>query len=410
MVQGPGSKGKVAWCIPPVLCGVTTAYRVVGAGLRRLGWEVVGVAAGAGASREADLRFVDGFFEFLLPSSADVRQTAAGFVRWVAERRIDIVFSTGQMFSVAAAPALPAHVKLFNRCPNTTRYTYAVAASNLSRLVKIVVSAPRQQRDLIRDWGVPPEKCVMIPPGIEVETFVPGTARDFNGVLRLVYLGRLDEASKGVMMLPRIARQLVESGIEFHFDVIGGGPDSVRLGEAFGRPKLHDRITFHGSLDRLKSLPILQQAHMFLLPSRYEGQPWALLEAMACGCVPIVSRIAGATDFAVDHGVSGFLCTVGDVSAFSKAIVNLAGDRRRLAALSMAAHQTIRDRFSSERAVRDHDSLFEAALTQQPPACSPIPVSAIQVPNMMGPGWRRFVPQPVKNYIRTWAARFGKTV
>lgn len=408
--QVTASKGRIAWCVSPILSGVNTVYNVVGGGLRRAGWEVVGVTAGAEGARQVDPQFVDEFFEVLLPGSSDVRRTAAEFVRWVRERKIDVVFSTGNIFTIAAAPALPPQVKFVSRCPSITRHSYALAVANLPRIDKIVIEVPRQQRDLIRDWGVPPEKCALIPGGVEGETFYPGAVRDFSGMLRLVYLGRLDDASKGVMLLPQIAAQLVNSQIGFHLDIIGEGPDGNRLQESFRRANLLERVTFQGYLPRPETLPILQRAHLFVLPSRYEGHSWALLETMACGCVPIASRIAGGTDFVVTHGANGALCSVGKAGAFAKEIANLATDRNRLETWSRAASETIQDRFSFERVVRDHDALFTAVLAQSPQAFTPIPASQIEVPKMPGAGWRRFVPQGVKNYVRTWAERFHRSV
>jgi glycosyltransferase involved in cell wall biosynthesis len=263
---------------------------------------------------------------------------------------------------------------------------------------------------LVRSWGVPPEKCAVIPGGVEIETFSPGTLRDSQGSLRLVFLGRLDENQKAVMMLPQIAARLVKSGVDFHLDIIGEGGDGERLRGAFGQAKLADRVTFHGYLPRKESLPILQRAHLLLLTSRYEGHSWALLEAMACGCVPVVSRIAGGTDFVVEHGVNGILCPVGKVADFSQGIENLSGDRKSLESLSVAACRTIRDRFSLDRVVRDHDLLFQEVLAQEPVVYTPIPVSEITIPRISRPGLRRFVPQGVKNYVRTWAERLHQSV
>ncbi|MGA3323494.1 MAG: glycosyltransferase family 4 protein [Terriglobia bacterium] len=410
IVQGAGSKGRIAWSISPLLSGVTTAYQVVSEGLRRAGWEVVGVTSGADVPGGADPRCADEFFEVLLPGCADVRRVAAEFVRWASDRRIDVVFSSGNMFTLAAAPALPPQVRFVSRCPSITRHSYALAVAVLPRTAQVVVETPRQQQDLIRDWAVPPERCALIPGGVEVDKFNPGTLRDFRGGLRLIYLGRLDEASKGIMLLPVIATQLVESKIEFHLDIVGDGPDGNRLKESLRRANLRERVTLHGYLPRPEILPILQRAHLFVLPSRYEGHSWALLETMACGCVPIASRIAGGTDFVVTQGANGALCPVGKAGAFTREIVNLAADRNRLEAWSRAAREAIQGRFSLERVVRDHDALFTAVLAQAPPAFAPIPISQIQVPNMHGAGWRRFVPQPVKNYVRTWAERFGRTV
>jgi glycosyltransferase involved in cell wall biosynthesis len=404
-----GSKGKIAWSISPLLSGVTTVYQVVGEGLRRAGWDVRGVTSGADVADEADPQFADEFVEVLLPGCSDVRRVAAEFVRWVSEQEIDVVFSSGNMFTLAAAPALPPHVRFVSRCPSITRHSYALAVMNLPRTSTVVVETPRQQQDLIRDWGVPPERCALIPGGVEVEKFSPGTLRDFRGPLRLVYLGRLDDASKGIMLLPEIAGQLLKSKIEFHLDIIGDGPDGSRMKESFRRGNLLERVAFQGYLPRREILPVLQRAHLFVLPSRYEGHSWALLETMACGCVPIVSRITGGTDFVVTQGVNGALCPVGKAGAFAEAIVTLATDRARLEAWSRAASETIRNRFSLERVVRDHDALFTAVMAQSPQAFTPIPVSQIEVPSLAGAGWRRFVPQPLKNYFRTWAQRFGRT-
>ena len=410
MIPTQGAKGRIAWCVSPILSGVTTVYRVVGGGLRRAGWDVVAVTAGAQSARLADPLFALESFELLLPGSTDVRRNAAEFVRWVEERKIDVVFCTGQRFTLAAAPALPPRVRLITRVGNMTRHGYEMAVVNLSTTSKVVVETPREYQDMVGDWRVPGEKCVMIPGGIEVEKYSPGTIRDPQGSLRLIYLGRLDEDQKAVMLLPRIARHLVAAGVEFHLDIIGDGPDRERLERAFASAPLNAHVTFHGTMRREEVLPFLQRAHLFVLPTRYEGVSWALLETMACGCVPIVSRIAGTTDFVVDEGVNGRLCTVGKASAFAHAIADLAGDRKRLATLSRAAGQTVRERFSLERVVKDHDVLLEALLAQEPLAYTPIPVSEIQLPKLSRPRWRRLVPQSVKNYVRTWTERFRWTV
>ena len=410
MVQTTGSKGKIAWCLSPLLSGVTTVYKVVGGGLRRGGWEVTGFVSGADKSAEMDKRFADQYCEVLVPGSADVRRNAEEFVRRVVDRKIDVVFCTGQMFTIAGAPALPPQVRLITRCANMTRRGYELAAANLNRINAVVVETPRQYQDMVRDWKVDPKRCVIIPGGVEVQYYGPGTLRDFDGALRLLYLGRLAEDQKAVLMLPRIASLLAASGVDFHFDIIGDGPDRERMGYAFAKANLNARVTFHGTLRGEEILPFLQRAHLFLLPSRYEGVPWALLETMASGCVPIVSRIAGTTDYVVDHGISGLLCTVGKASEFTQAIMDLALDRKRMATFSAAAVRAVHDRFTLVRVVRDHDELLRALLAQEPLACTPIPVTAIKAPDLSGPRWRRFVPQPVKNYVRTWAECFHRSV
>lgn len=238
MVQASGSKGKIAWCVSPILSGVTTVYNVVGAGLRRAGWEVLAVTTGADGCGEPAQDRPTSFWRFCCPAGPTCARTPQNLSAgsWNGK---STWFCTGQMFTIAAAPALPTRVRIINRCGSMTRHTYGLAATNLNRIDRIIAETPRQQRDLIRDWRVPPEKCAIIPGGVEIETFSPGTIRDFHGLLRLIYLGRLDDASKAVMMLPKIASQLAAAGVEFHFDIIGDGPDRDRMGDAFAQAHLN---------------------------------------------------------------------------------------------------------------------------------------------------------------------------
>jgi len=403
-------KGRIAWCLSPLLSGVTTVYKVVGEGLRHSGWDVRAYVSGVEGSREIDVRFADKYCEILSTGTSSVVQNAREFIRRAGEQRIDVVFCTGQMFTLAAAPALPPTVRLITRCGVMTRWGYQLATANLERIDRIVVETPREYQDLIRDWGAAEKKCAIIPGGIDVQSFYLGNIRAFQENLRLVFLGRLDENQKAVMCLPKTVSRLAAAGVSFHLDIIGDGPDRERMVQAFARAGLDTQVTIHGTMRREDMLPFLQRAHIFVLPSRYEGVPWALLETMACGCVPVASRIAGTTDYIVEHGTNGILCTVGKSSEFAQAIMDLAADRARLESMSAAAVRTIHQRFTLDRVVKDHDELLRAVLAQEPRRYNPIPVTAIQTPDLPVQQWRRYVPQSVKNYVRTWAERFHRSV
>jgi len=410
MAETAGSKGKLVWCVPPVISGVTTVYRTAGEGLRRLGWDVVGVGAGADAKHDFDPRVVDEFYQVLSPGSTDMRQTAAEFVHWVEEQKVDVIFNWEQKFCIAAAPALPGHVKILNRSNSITRRSYQLVTAHLNRTSIIVAETPRQYNDLTRYWGVPTDKCVLVPGGVNVETYTPGNIRDFQGMLQLVFLGRLTEEQKAVMRLPRIVSLLVKAGVEFHLDVIGEGPDGERLRKAFDKAKLWGYVTMHGFLPLPEVIGILQRSHIFLFPTRYEAHSFSLLETMACGCVPVISRIAGGTDAVVDQGVNGYVCTMGDIAAYAESVARLAADRKRLETFSAAARQTILDHHTIEHDVQDYVNLFGQVMSLPPVEYTPIPVATIQAPGIESGGWRRFVPRPVKSFVRDWAERFHRSI
>lgn len=116
--------------------------------------------------------------------------------------------------------------------------------------------------------------------------------------LKVLMLGRVDNEAKGVFNLPKIARLLRDAPISF--TVAGDGPDLEALRT---RCALHaEQVSFLGAVGS-KSVPDLLASHdVLLLPSRFEGMPLALVEAIAAGCVPIASHIRGVTDFVIADG------------------------------------------------------------------------------------------------------------
>jgi len=106
-----------------------------------------------------------------------------------------------------------------------------------------------------------------------------------------------------------------------------------------------DRLRFAGVTRDVPAC--LRAADVFVLSSRREGLPVALLEAMACGLPCVASRLPGSTDAIIEDGVNGLLTPPGDVEAIANAIERLlrdAAERRRLGA---AARATIVQRYSS---------------------------------------------------------------
>ena len=145
---------------------------------------------------------------------------------------------------------------------------------------------------------------VHIPYPVDVDATCPTREPTTGRTLRLVYTGRLEEVQKRVSALPLLARQLVDRGLDFEFRVVG---DGVEMESLIEQTKDIEQIHFFGAVPPTEIPEHLQWADLWILPSRYEGQSVAMLEALAHGCIPIVTQVRSGANDAVQHGETGFL-------------------------------------------------------------------------------------------------------
>lgn len=199
------------------------------------------------------------------------------------------------------------------------------------------------------------------PYGVEAP---PALARDWSAPaqpLRLAYAGRLVEMQKRVTDLVALAVALADRGVDFTLDVVGAGVDEGRLREAVGRAPaaVQQRVRFRGRVAAADMPAMWREVDVAVLVSEFEGISIAMLEAMAAGCVPVVTRVSGTRD-AIVEGRNGCTVPVGDMATMADAIAALAGDRGRLATMGRQAHARVLDRF----AVDDYAQWFVALVDE----------------------------------------------
>lgn len=175
------------------------------------------------------------------------------------------------------------------------------------------------------------------------------------GPLRLLFAGRLEHGQKGVFDLPAIDQALQASGTDVTWTIVGAGPDgdTLRARWSAGSP-----VQWRGAVSNAEVLDIAAGHDVFVLPTRAEGFPVALVEAMATGLVPVVSDLPSGVREIVEDGVDGLTPPVGDVAGFAAAISALARDRARLEAMSAAARERVVRCYDVRDRVRGYQSLF----------------------------------------------------
>jgi glycosyltransferase involved in cell wall biosynthesis len=189
-----------------------------------------------------------------------------------------------------------------------------------------------------------------------------------KGALHLVFLGRL-ATGKGVHDLPQIDRLLGQAAVPVRWTVIGDGPERARLVEAMPES---ERVRYRTPKTNEEVLSLCAEGDVFVFPTRFEGFPVALLEAMSAGLVPVASDLASGIPEVVGEA-TGFRIPIGDVIGFVAKIEALHEDRALLERMSDAAHARAQDFDAAKRAAEYH-RLFARWASLKRPWPGPLPI------------------------------------
>jgi glycosyltransferase involved in cell wall biosynthesis len=158
--------------------------------------------------------------------------------------------------------------------------------------------------------------------------------------LRIVYSGRLAQHQKRVRDLVAVTRQLDRAALPYRLTVIGLGEEEAWLTNAWAENIKNGSVVMAGRMNHAAIYDTLLDNDIFILVSDFEGMPLSLMEAMACGCVPVVSDIASGIPDLVTKDV-GERVPAGDVAGFARALVELASRPSVVSARSDAARARI---------------------------------------------------------------------
>ena len=173
-----------------------------------------------------------------------------------------------------------------------------------------------------------------------------------NDQFVVVTLSRFDY-QKNMDLALLIARSLKTQDIVFCW--VGDGPDFCRLKKQAQEEKLN--IQFVGFSDQ--AFAYLQSASIYLSTSRFEGLPYALIEA-ASSCLPIVATDVVGNDEVVGNGYNGFLFN--DLDGACKAIMQLKENNALCAKMSMNSKILFEQKFTIEKMVAKIVDIYENAI------------------------------------------------
>jgi glycosyltransferase involved in cell wall biosynthesis len=150
---------------------------------------------------------------------------------------------------------------------------------------------------------------------------------------------------KGHATVIRAAAALASEFPGLRWEIIGDGPERARLQTLCAQMEVAEKVRFLGRQSRKQVAAAMQRCTLFALPSRYEGLGCVYLEAMSTGKPAIGCRGQGIAEV-IQHGSNGFLVGADNDRELALAIAMLLKDETRRRNISVAARDTILDRFT----------------------------------------------------------------
>jgi glycosyltransferase involved in cell wall biosynthesis len=228
------------------------------------------------------------------------------------------------------------------------------------RLVDRYVCVSRSVADFTRARLRLPEECVVvIPNGIDVERFASARPADLTslgvpaGRRAVTSIGRL-ERQKGVVELIEHSRSWMKRFPSHDLLVVGTGPLEAPLRALAEQSEIASRIHFAGWHADVPE--ILKASDLLVLPSRWEGMPNVILEAMAAGRAVVSTDVEGVRELLGDVA-NEQVVPKGNYVALAERVDSLLADeptRRRLG----DANQRRADDFTLDKMVRAYEMLF----------------------------------------------------
>ncbi|MFN0020811.1 MAG: glycosyltransferase [Pirellulaceae bacterium] len=234
----------------------------------------------------------------------------------------------------------------------------------LTPKVDKIVCVSQGVADFCRDkCRFPAEKLVVIPNGVDLSRFANVMPADLTqlgvpaGRRAIVYVGRLDR-QKGldwllVKVMPQVFRDLPQNDLL----LVGEGPERDELfRHALGGANTAN-VHFAGWQANVPQ--ILAASDLLVLPSRWEGMPNVVLEAMAAGKPVVATQAEGVLELLGD-AADLQSCPAGDAAGFAERIIRLAQDRTSAAELGTRNRDRVSAEFSLAAMITRYASLYES--------------------------------------------------
>lgn len=238
---------------------------------------------------------------------------------------------------------------------------HRLLGSLLSRTSARIAVSRAAQRVLVEEYHQPAERIQVIYNGVDTGRFAPSTRASRDGECTIGFCG-VFRPEKQIPLLIRSVASMRRSGIGVKLLLVGDGPELRVCQETVADCGIRESVVFAGS--QVDVQPFLAQMDIFVLPSREEAMPVALLEAMAQGCAAVGSNVGGIPEV-IEDGFSGELVPSGNEFALTESLRRLVQDRELREQYGRAARARIENHFSLPAMMESYADLYQRLMQKQ---------------------------------------------
>ena len=215
--------------------------------------------------------------------------------------------------------------------------------------VDCLIAISKYNYDHLLRFGGDPEKIVYHPVGIDCKRFKYRCGQRPDHRIRLLSVARLVQ-EKGLESGIRALHQLKQSApdVSFSYDIIGEGPLHGRLQQLIDELFLRSEVHLLGAKSQDEVIDALQGSDILLAPSLAEALPVSLMEAHAVG-LPVLATRVGSVDQIVQHGISGYLVTPGDVKGLCGRLRELIAEPQMRGDMGRRGRRHVEEQFNIDR-------------------------------------------------------------
>ena len=216
-----------------------------------------------------------------------------------------------------------------------------------------VAISPIVKNSIIKLYELSPGNIPMIFNGIDLSRFKPKSDYTQHTPFTCLHIGRFSEQKNHETMLVAL-KQLIDEGLNVKFVFLGEGDRYEQIVEMANQMNIIDYIEFAGVTGDIR--PYLDKSDLFMLPSKWEGMPITLIEAMAAGMPIIAAKVGGVPDM-IENGRTGILISPG-VKELAMSIQNLSQSYNLRRYIGMNARVDSK-KFSVEKMGKSYLEIFE---------------------------------------------------